>query len=1027
MYKPNNRKVLLIGWDAADWKVIKPLVEAGKMPAMKRFMESGSYGNITTLRPILSPMLWSSIATGKRPFKHGIHGFTEPGPDGKSIRAITNLSRKTKAMWNILNQTGKTPIVVGWWPSNPAEPINGVMVSNHYQKAVGPIDKPWPMKPGTVHPPRLEEALKEFRFHPSELGSEHILPFIPNLAKVDQKKDRRVSMLAGVIADTTSIHGAATALMQLEPWDFMAVYYDAVDHFGHGFMKYHPPRRDFIKEEDFEIYSSVIESCYRFHDMILGALLTLAGPDTTVMLISDHGFHPDHLRPRSIPVEPAGPAVEHRRFGIFAVRGPGIKKNNPVDGVSVLDVCPTILTLYGLPVGQDMDGKPALGIFEDPPTVERIPSWDLVEGDAGMHPPDKRFDAVESAEAIKQMVALGYIEQPSEDTETAVKECIREQKYNLAEAYMDANFHGDAAVILEEIWEEWPREHRFGQKLIECYGALMEVAARRAAIDKLKSNIEKYRVEAREELRRLRPQIEQFRPKKKNKDDAPAIAEEPPIDAEDAADRAAAPIPDLQAAVEAIEAAEEVEPEGVMPLDAGAGEEHLQANLRNAATPVNDGQPAEGEAQKVMPRKLQFQVRRLTSLCAPKGRMIRWLEATQALLEGKAESALERLTSLSKVASDQPAFHIQVAGALIRMSKWPEALESYRKALALDPENPEAFLGVAESLAGLQRWEESADAALRVTELAFADPRGHCLLGIALTGMNDGDNAERALSVALSQAPRYAKAHDAMAALYDRVKPNREKAKEHRTAAKTAREEHTWRRGSQRLSAAEGGGMTRTVASGITHAAEPAVWEGVPEEKIITIVSGLPRSGTSMMMQMLVAGGLGAYSDNKRLADEDNPLGYLEHEDATKLASDRSWIPKARGRVVKIVAQLLPYLPDDEHYRVIFMHRDLREVVASQRTMLERLGRSGADLDETKLGDTLRTQVESVLKWLNAKPNAKCLHVRYEDAVSNAAGLTGRVNIFFSDRLSAPAMTAAINPRLRRQQAGATQGSPTKA
>src|SRR5512143_3435710 len=94
---PSNTKVLLIGWDAADWKIIHDLVDAGKMPNMAKFIEEGTIGNLATLYPELSPMLWTSIATGKRPFKHGILGFTEPDPHGAGIRPITNIARRTKA------------------------------------------------------------------------------------------------------------------------------------------------------------------------------------------------------------------------------------------------------------------------------------------------------------------------------------------------------------------------------------------------------------------------------------------------------------------------------------------------------------------------------------------------------------------------------------------------------------------------------------------------------------------------------------------------------------------------------------------------------------------------------------------------------------------------------------------------------------------------------------------------------------------------------------------------------------------
>lgn len=113
------KKVLLIGWDAADWRVIHPLLEAGKMPALQGLIERGVMGNLATLHPVLSPMLWTSIATGKRPYKHGILGFSEPTPDGTRVRPVSSRSRKTKALWNILHQKGLKSHVIAWWPSAP--------------------------------------------------------------------------------------------------------------------------------------------------------------------------------------------------------------------------------------------------------------------------------------------------------------------------------------------------------------------------------------------------------------------------------------------------------------------------------------------------------------------------------------------------------------------------------------------------------------------------------------------------------------------------------------------------------------------------------------------------------------------------------------------------------------------------------------------------------------------------------------------------------------------------------------------
>ena len=208
--------------------------------------------------------------------KHGIHGFSEPLPDGSSVRPITSLSRKTKAIWNILNQTGHKSIVVGWWPSHPAEPINGVVVSNHFQQPVGNARENPPLPAGTVHPAALSPSLGELRINPMELTGDFIRTFVPDYEKVDQTKDKRLHMLGKIVAETMSVHNAATELLTTQEWDFAAIYYCGIDHFGHGFMSYHPPRLPTTSEKDFEIYQHVIANAYCYHDAMLGTLLESA-------------------------------------------------------------------------------------------------------------------------------------------------------------------------------------------------------------------------------------------------------------------------------------------------------------------------------------------------------------------------------------------------------------------------------------------------------------------------------------------------------------------------------------------------------------------------------------------------------------------------------------------------------------------------------------------------------------------------------------------------------------------------------
>jgi tetratricopeptide (TPR) repeat protein len=466
------KKVLLIGWDAADWKIANPLLDAGMMPTLDGMINDGVMGNIATLQPILSPMLWNSIATGKRPHKHGIHGFIEPDPHSGGVRPVSSTSRKVKALWNILTQRGYKTHVLGWFAGHPAEPINGISVSDLYPHAKGPLEEPWELPAGAVYPDRLRDTFAKLRMQQGELTQEAILPWIPRAAEIDQEKDRGLHTFSKVLAENCSIHNAATWILKNEPWDFLAVYYNGLDHFCHAFMNFRPPRMEGIAEDRFEIYKDVVDGAYRFHDMMLESLLTLAGPETTVVLLSDHGFHSDHLRPKRIPYEPAGPAVQHRPFGLFCMKGPGIKKDERIYGATLLDVAPTVLTMFGLPVGEDMDGRVLVQAFDESPEIDRIPSWEDVPGECGMHPADLRMDPVAAQAVLDQFVALGYIQPQTENQEKAVASAVRESKYNLSRDYMDCRQYKNALPLLEELNRDQPNELRFNLQLAQCYQSM---------------------------------------------------------------------------------------------------------------------------------------------------------------------------------------------------------------------------------------------------------------------------------------------------------------------------------------------------------------------------------------------------------------------------------------------------------------------------------------------------------------------------------------------------------------------------
>lgn len=187
-------------------------------------------------------------------------------------------------------------------------------------------------------------------------------------------------------------------------------------------------------------------------------------------------------------------------------------------------------------------------------------------------------------------------------------------------------------------------------------------------------------------------------------------------------------------------------------------------------------------------------------------------------------------------------------------------------------------------------------------------------------------------------------------------------------------------------------------------------------ETSITIVSGLPRSGTSMMMQMLAAGGLPVLTDGRRSADANNPRGYYEHEAVKSLARDTSWLSDARGKAVKIVSALLVHLPEDFAYRVIFMRRPMTEILASQAKMLDRLGHAGPRGDDARLADLFARHLEEIDSMLRSRPAIARLEVDYGGVIDAPLRVAESVNDFLGGTLDAERMAAAVAPELRRQR-----------
>jgi len=188
------------------------------------------------------------------------------------------------------------------------------------------------------------------------------------------------------------------------------------------------------------------------------------------------------------------------------------------------------------------------------------------------------------------------------------------------------------------------------------------------------------------------------------------------------------------------------------------------------------------------------------------------------------------------------------------------------------------------------------------------------------------------------------------------------------------------------------------------------------EGNFITIVSGLPRSGTSMMMRMIKAGGIKVVTDNMRKSNEDNPRGYYEDERVKKMKKDSSWLGECQGKVVKIISMLLYNLLSNHNYKVIFMKREMQEILSSQKTMLRRRGEKVDDVSNQEMGDKFEKHLRQVEDWLKKQENIDVLYVRYNDVIDDAKSQIKTINRFLGNCLNEEEMVKVVEKSLYRQR-----------
>lgn len=403
-------RALLIGIDGASPALVSRLIDEGALPNLAALAHRGASGTARSLQPILSPRIWTSMATGKLPEVHGIEHFAHETPSGEP-RLYTSLDRKVPALWNIASEAGRSVGVVNWLMTHPPERVNGVMISDH--AAPGAVRGRLNLAAGVVGtaPAQIENSGAGLAFaQPPEWGPrfKQLRTVAEPLVDVPNPFAGRSGALwerleLSYRRDGMVTRAALAIEAEREP-DLLMVYLNGVDAVSHLFWASLEPTDDtppaFRMDETVrERQRSALLAYYRYADALVGALAARYDAQDLVMVVSDHGFELARPGDKTAGVHFTEEAID----GIVYAAGGPIAAGSDVQGMQIADVAPTLLAWLGLPVADDMTGQVAsfLGV-----TPERVATHDGVP-----IPRAEAGDSEADAEILDQLRALGYIDE----------------------------------------------------------------------------------------------------------------------------------------------------------------------------------------------------------------------------------------------------------------------------------------------------------------------------------------------------------------------------------------------------------------------------------------------------------------------------------------------------------------------------------------------------------------------------------------------------------------------------------------
>lgn len=394
-------RVAIFGIDGADWDLIQELADDGRIPNIQALIKGGTTASLQTIQPTVSPMVWTTLATGVPADRHGVIDFFNPS----SHAPVDAFSRRSPAAWDIAEAFGRHAEVVDWWTAWPPG-----------SSSTAVFDSPVQMIPEAMFPPDVASKARGVVVPPSTVGFQQIGRFL-NItpAEYDQSVASNnpadpVNIFRNVLAKTWSDHRVAINIYREQTPTLLMMTYDGADIVNHLFAPFHPPYRDGISQDAYRKYWPAVSNYYAEIDRLIGEWMQVLPQDTTVMIVSAHGFRWGKNRPTAIPMGREA-LSDHRNPGVFIGYGNHIAPSRAGHAISIYDVVPSVLAILGLPKSNEMPGQVAQWAFKDitPVTSVRVVSYGEFFGDRPMSTA-ARVDAKQYQAALQ---AIGHVLDPS--------------------------------------------------------------------------------------------------------------------------------------------------------------------------------------------------------------------------------------------------------------------------------------------------------------------------------------------------------------------------------------------------------------------------------------------------------------------------------------------------------------------------------------------------------------------------------------------------------------------------------------